>query len=124
MKYAVYQIQLSDAQIDLINDKGHDAVPAQVAKLKMSMDYNGDRIGQAAYEAFDAGYYTHVANITADCVSDVYTIGNIGPMKSIERISPMSSISVGDIIVNEEGQMVVVAPVGFVNFSFRPELSA
>lgn len=124
MKYAVYQIQLSDAEIDLINDKGHDAVPAQVAKLKMIMDYDGDRIGQAAYEAFDAGYYTHVANITADCVGDVYTIGNIGPRSSITHISPMSSISVGDIIVDETGCMVVVASVGFVNFSFRPELVA
>lgn len=124
MKYAVYQIQLSDAQIDLINDKGHDAVPAQVAKLKMIMDFSCDRIGQTAYEAFDAGYYTHVANITADCVGDVYTIGNIGPRSSIERISPMSSVSVGDVIVDETGCMVVVAPVGFVNFSFRPELVA
>lgn len=124
MKYAVYQIQLSDAEYDLINDKGHDAVPAQVAKLKMSMDYSGDRIGQTAYRAFDAGYYTHVANIEAESVGDVYTIGNIGPMKSITRISPMSSVSVGDIIVDETGCMVVVAPVGFVNFSFRPELVA
>jgi hypothetical protein len=124
MKYSVYQIQLTDAEIDQINDKGHDAVPAQVAKLKMIMDFSGDRIGQTAYEAFDAGYYTHVANIEADCVNDVYTIGNIGPQKSIQRLSPMSSVSVGDIIVNEEGQMTVVAPVGFVNFSFRPDLVA
>lgn len=124
MKYAVYQIQLSDAQVDLINDKGHDAVPAQVAKLKMSADYNGDRIGQTAVEAFDAGYYTHVADITADCVGDVYTIGNCGPRSSITRISPMSSVSVGDVIVDETGCAVVVAPVGFVNFSFRPELIA
>lgn len=124
MKYAVYQIQLSDAEYDLINAKGHDAVPAQVARLKMTANFNGDRIGQYACEAFSAGYYTHVANITADCFNDVYTIGNIGPQSSIERISPMSSVSVGDIIISEEGQMVVVASIGFVNFGFKPELVA
>jgi hypothetical protein len=29
----------------------------------------------------------------------------------------MSSVSVGDIIVDEDGQMTVVASIGFVSFS-------
>ena len=115
MKYAVYQIQLSDSEIDLINAKGHDAVPANVARLDMTMDYSGNRIEKLAYDAFD--YYTHVANIEANNLNQVFEIGNIGPMESIERIAPMSSVSVGDIIVDEDGQMTVVAPVGFVSFS-------
>jgi hypothetical protein len=117
MKYAVYQIQLTDAEFDLINEKGHDAVPANVARLNMTMDYSGNRIEKLAYDAFEAGYYTHVANIEANNLNQVFDIGNIGPMKSIERIAPMSSVSVGDIIVDEDGQMTVVAPVGFVSFS-------
>ena len=124
MKYAIYQIQLTDAQYDLINAEGHDAVPAHVAKLKMTMDFSGDKIGGLAYDAFEAGYYTHVSNIQADNANEVFEIGNIGPEENIERLTRMSSISVGDIIVDEEGQCIVVAPIGFVAFSFKPEMAA
>lgn len=124
MKYAIYQIQLTDAQYDLINAKGHDAVPAQVAKLKMTMDFSGDRIGGLADDAMVNGFYTHVANIEANDPNEVFEIGNIGPEENIERLTRMSSLSVGDIIVDEEGQCIVVAPVGFVAFSFNPKMAA
>ena len=124
MKYAIYQIQFTTAQYNLINAKGHDAVPAQVAKLNMTMDFSGNRIGGLAYDAFKAGYYTHVANIEANTPNEVFEIGNIGPEESIERLTRMSSLSVGDVIVDEEGQCIVVAPVGFVAFSFNPKMAA
>lgn len=124
MKYAIYQIQLTDAQYDLINAEGHDAVPAHAAKLKMTMDFSGDKIGGLAYDAFYNDYYTHVANIEADNANEVFEIGNIGPEENIERLARMSSLSVGDIIVDEEGQCIVVAPVGFVAFSFNPKMAA
>ena len=124
MKYAIYQIQLTDAQYDLINAEGHDAVPSHAAKLKMTMDFSGNKIGGLAYDAFEAGYYTHVANIEADNANEVFEIGNIGPEENIERLARMSSLSVGDVIVDEEGQCIVVAPIGFVAFSFNPKMAA
>ena len=36
----------------------------------------------------------------------------------------MASVSIGDIIVDDEGTMVVVAPTGFVAFAFFPKLAA
>lgn len=124
MKFAIYQIQLTDAQIDLINAKGHSAVPAQKAKLDMTMDFDGGKIGGLASDAFDAGYYTHVANIEAEDYNDVFEIGNIGPEQNIERLARMSSISVGDVIVGEDGTMAVVASMGFVAFGFNPSMAA
>jgi hypothetical protein len=124
MKFAIYQIQLTEAQIDLINAEGHDAVPAQSAKLKMMMDFDGHKIGGIASDAFETGLYTHVANITANDYNDCFEVGNIGPEENIERLSRMSSLSVGDVIVDEEGQCAVVAPVGFVAFSFNPKMAA
>ena len=36
MKYKLYQIHLTDAEIDLINEEGHDAVHKQSLKLDMN----------------------------------------------------------------------------------------
>ena len=125
MKFAIYQIQLTDAQYDLINAEGHDAVPSHVAKLKMTMDFDGNKIGGIASDAFEAGYYTHVANITAKDYNDCFDVGNIGPEENIERITDrMASLSVGDVIVGEDGTCAVVAPIGFVAFSFNPKMAA
>lgn len=124
MKFAIYQIQLSDAQYDLINAKGHDAVPAHMAKMEMTMDFAGNKIGGLASDAMDNGFYSHVSNIEATDFNDVFEVGNIGPESSIERLGRMSSLSVGDVIVGEDGQVVVVASVGFVAFSFNPKLAA
>ena len=40
------------------------------------------------------------AYITADDLDEVFEIGNIGPEYNIERVGPMHSISVGDVIVD------------------------
>lgn len=125
MKFAVYQIQLTDVQVDLINSTGDfGAVPAQKAKMDMSIDFTGSKIGGIASDAWEAGYYTHVANITAEDYNDCFEVGNIGPESSIERLSRMSSLSVGDVIVGEDGTCAVVAPIGFVGFSFNPKMAA
>lgn len=124
MKFAVYQIQLTDAEVDLINEKGHDAVAKHKAKLDMQMDFAGHKIAGYADNALQAGYYNHVANIEADGYNEVFRVGNIGPEQNIERLTRMSSISVGDVIVGEDGTVAVVAPVGFVAFSHNPKMAA
>ena len=121
-KFAVYQISLTDAQYDAINND--EIVPAFAAKTKMSMDFSGDRIGGLASDAFEAGLYTHVANITAEDYNDCFEVGNIGPESSIERLTRMSSLSLGDVIVHEDGTVAVIAPVGFVAFSHNPSKAA
>lgn len=124
-KFAIYQIQLTDEQKRTINTTGsHDSVPAQKAKLDMTMDFGGHKIGGLAADAFDRGYYTHVANITAENYQDVFEIGNIGPDENIERLTRMYSISVGDMIIGEDGSMAVVSSYGFTLIGFRPELVA
>ena len=69
--------------------------------------------GEVASEAFNLGYYTHVSNITAEGLEDVFQIGNIGPEENIERLAPMYSVSVGDIVEDENGNKSVVASFGF-----------
>ncbi len=125
MKFSIYQIQLTSAQRKTVNESGDfDSVPAFAAKTKMSMDFSGNKIGGLAYDAFDAGYYTKVANIEAEDYNQCFEIGNIGPEQNITRLGRMSSLSVGDVIVGEDGTVAVIAPMGFVAFSFNPKMAA
>jgi hypothetical protein len=125
MKFAIYQIQITEAQRKTIKESKNDfdSVPAFAAKIKMKMA-SGNKIGGLASDAFEAGYYTHVANITAEDYNDCFEVGNIGPDENIERLSRMSSLSVGDVIVAEDGTVAVIAPIGFVAFSHNPKVAA
>lgn len=121
MIYQVYQIHLTDEEVDLINStRNHDAVPANTLKREMTFsEYN---IGVHASEAWDKGYYTHVANITAEDYHQVFEIGNIGPEQNIERMTRMHSVSIGDVIIAEDGTQVVVDHFGFLAIGHKPEL--
>lgn len=97
MKYTVYQINLSDDQYaahreTYLNTTFRPTVESIIAAC---------------------GLYEPVAEITADSLSQVFDIGNIGPESSITRLAPMHSISVGDVIVDECGHAFYIAPVGF-----------
>jgi hypothetical protein len=118
MKFAVYQISLSKADVAAIN--AGEMNTKFSAKNKMTLDFAGDRIGGLASDAFEGGLYTHVANIIADDYNDCFEVGNVGPETNIERFARMSSLSVGDIIVADDGTCAVIAPVGFVAFSHNP----
>jgi len=109
--FKLYQIHLTDSEIDLINAEGHDAVHKQSLKLDMSFSKNDT--GTVAADAFNRGYYTHVSNITADSLEGVFHTGNMGPEENIERLSRMYSVSVGDIVEDSTGTQHVVANFGF-----------
>jgi hypothetical protein len=122
MKFDLYQIRLSAADVDAVNSgavcEKHDF------KVRMMMDFRGTKIGGFASEAFNANLYTKVATITAEDYDDAFEVGNIGPENQIERYGRMSSVSVGDVLVAEDGTVAVVANIGFVAFGHRPELAA
>lgn len=125
MKYSIYQISLTSEQIALINKTdSYESVPAMSLKMKMQFDLRGEKIADYATQAFDARYYTCVANIEADDLDSVYEIGNIGPESKIERINPMSSISIGDIIADECGDSYVVSGMGFKSLGVNELLAA
>jgi len=111
--YKVFQINLTDAEVDTINAAGdHGAVPKNVLRMKINMSY-GKPVGHLVKEAFEKGYYEHVSNITADSLEGVFHIGNVGPEENIERFKPMHSLSVGDVIQDKDGMYHMVATFGF-----------
>lgn len=64
-------------------------------------------------------HYSHVANIEATDLEDVFEIGNIGPEEKIGRLDSMHSISVGDIIEDPAGRFFMVDPFGFAEISIE-----
>lgn len=100
MKFNIYQIY-----------KG--CPMAMEMKRKMSLCHN---ISFYASCALMDEYYTHVANIEASDLDDVFEIGNIGSSSEIDIIegTKMHSVSVGDIIENETTkEKFVVMDCGF-----------
>ena len=110
MKYKIFQVQLTDAEVDKINAEGHDAVERHAMKLEMSFSIDPSGIASRMY---GQGYYDHVANITANDLNGVFHVGNMGPEHHIERLGDMSSVSVGDLIIDEGGDKYVVSSFGF-----------
>jgi len=122
MIFTVWQIQYSDADIEAIN--AGETNPKRKAKTEMNFDFSGKNISGIADQALTDGLYTHVSDIRAETPEHCFEIGNIGPESAITRFSRMSSLSVGDIIVDVEGNVLVVANYGFVAIGFKPEMSA
>ena len=73
--------------------------------------------GEAFGEMFDPkkakDLYVHVADIAGDIFQEAFEYGNVGPESFIKRHDKMHSISVGDIMINDKGKQVIVAPFGF-----------
>ena len=114
MKFQLMQIRLTDDEVDAINEaQDHGVIPKNKMRIAMQMDFSGSKTAKIAGEALSKGFYSHVANIEANDLDEVFEIGNIGPESAIERFSRMSSVSVGDVIVDEEGNASVVASFGF-----------
>lgn len=109
MKYEVYQINLSREQINEVNSS-KDGYPEFYAKY---MNTTFRPTAESIVAAKDM--YSKVAVIEADGFEEVFEIGNIfeGYEDVIERIAPMHSVSVGDVIVREDGVTKFVAPIGF-----------
>ena len=112
MIFTVWQIQYSDADIEAIN--AGETNPKREAKTEMNFDFSGKNISGIADQALTDGLYTHVSDIRAQTPEHCFEIGNIGPESAITRFSRMSSLSVGDIIVEKDtGDHYMVCDFGF-----------
>jgi hypothetical protein len=104
MKFTVYQINLSDKEYDVRN--------VREMYLDTIMNPTADAIVKARQ------LYKPVADIEALGFNDVFDIGNIGPEEKITRKARMHSVSVGDVIVREDGETKFVAPYSFESVAF------
>lgn len=99
MKYEIFQINLSDAE--------YNSRAIRELYLDTMMKPTAEVIAKAR------GLYKKVAEIDALSFDHVFEIGNIGPEEKINRNAPMHSISVGDVLVREDGVCKFVDSYGF-----------
>ena len=110
MKYKVLQIQLTDSEIDMVNEGW------QVRKHILKTYMFGERVVPSATEALELGYYDHVMTVDAKRLEDVYAIGNFMHDRDLDKVQvhgTFSSVSVGDVIVDENDFAFVVDTFGF-----------
>ena len=104
--FSVFQIVIDKDLSDLINKEGFECHVKALA-YKQAMLEGDVRIGMKH------DCYTKVAEVVADDLEHVFEVGNIGPEDRITRLEKMTSISVGDIIADADGNCSVVCNVGF-----------
>lgn len=104
----VYQIQLSDAEVDAINRD--ESFPKAKAFFDRSFD--------SMFKAENFQYYTHVANVHVDSMEEAFSAMNLWDEDKnffkIDRVIgvPCSSMSVGDIL-EVDGELFRCASFGF-----------
>ena len=107
----VYQIRLTDAEVDAINRD--ESFP----KAKAFFDRSFDRL----FKAENFQFYTHVANVHVDTMEEAFRAMNLWEddvnFFKIDRVidAPCSSMSVGDI-VEVDGELFRCASFGFEKF--------
>ena len=111
MKFTVHQIQIDRSVYNEVNRLGHEAAAEQFPEYRAYMDTS--YLGSERYKPEYSKFYKPVCVIEADNLNRVFDIGNIGPEESITRLASMHSISVGDIIEDEQGVKVIVDSFGF-----------
>lgn len=103
----IYQIQLTDEQIDMINAHGHHAVPAQKARLDVMF-------GSEGFKVENLKYYTAVMTVKTEELEEAFGLTNLWNDESrVVRLGAyQSSSSVGDIF-GKDGRYYMVDNFGF-----------
>ena len=122
--FKIFQIHLTEAEVDTINETGdHFAVPKQAARVRLQFGTDNPKAADdLVNDAFMKGFFKYVGNIRANDLEGVFETSNVGPEENIERFSSwpgrsMTSISVGDVILDEDGKYWLTASVGFQEIS-------
>ena len=102
----VYQIQLTDAEIDMINSG--ETSPRIKAYFDRSFD--------GTFKAENFQYYTHVANVDTNDMENAFEAMNLWEesiyFEDIFKLGRCSSMSVGDIL-DVDGKLFRCASFGF-----------
>lgn len=123
-RYTVYQFSLSRAARDAVNSVGWTEAQAQFPEVKIQQLVKFQ--GSEGFSAWMSEYYTPVAHIDAPNLDAVFHIGNVGTGLQLQRLGPMHSVSVGDVILDRtDGTYHMVDSYGFTQLlSFTEQAAA
>ena len=103
----IYQIRLSNTDINTVNTSGWNAVPKASARADMML-------GARKWNEDFAKYYEPTYEVNTDNLDQAFESTNLWEDELVRRITRGSSSSVGDIFV-KDGNCYIVDNFGFVN---------
>lgn len=105
----VYQISL-DAFHDEINRLGWDGAVKQFPAVKAYLECSFK--GSEGWKPEYFQYFKRTATIDTDDLDMAFQFGNIGPQSKVDGMLD-HSVSVGDLLMDDEGQYHMVNSMGF-----------
>jgi len=123
MKFKLYNFdRLTKEEVNFVNKNGRESLPKNVARMDLghgTSDRNRIEVLKMVVECFDKGWFNHVANVTCDMMDDVFRLTNDPRVTEeeykscVERLLPMHSVSVGDVVENESGDKFLCDRLGW-----------
>ena len=106
----LHQIQLTNEDYDLINEKGHGAVPAHMARIGLSI------FGSEKWKPEFADYFTASAKCNTNSLDEAFEVANLWT-DNVARIHPEArSASVGDLL-ERDGEFFLIEDIGFTQIN-------
>ena len=104
----VYQIQLTDEEIAIVNSDGE-----YTPRIQAFFDRQFD----STFKPSNFEYYTHVATVDTDDMQEAFRLMNLWDNpEAVQKVTPRcASMSVGDIL-DVDGRLYRCASWGFASF--------
>lgn len=112
----IYQIHLTNEEINRANREGFEAVPAVLAKNRMMRGFNHSKFSEDYLQ-----FYRPTYEVDTDDLNVAFEATNLWEGYKVRRLARGSSSSVGDIFV-KDGDCYIVDNFGFVAVGAYPQL--
>lgn len=109
--YRLFQIQPSREQYDRVNELGWYEAMQEMPIIEASQSLR--MAGSEAYVTEYDQYFEHVSDIDVTDLEQAFHVHNMQDESKIKRYGPQHSMSVGDVLVGEYGDVHMVDGFGF-----------
>jgi len=122
MKFRLFQIAVPRSEYDAVNEMGWSEAMAKFPRVEAQQAV---RIGGAkAYVSEYSQYYVNVSDIEANDLENAFFVhnnpfGDDALEEQITRYAEQYSMSVGDVLVDEDGKSFIVDGFGFKEIDFQ-----
>jgi hypothetical protein len=122
MKFRLFQIAVPDEEFDAVNDLGWSEAMAKFPRVEASQAVRVG--GSKAFVPQYNQYYVNVSDIEATDLENAFFVhnnpfGDDSLEEQITRYAKQYSMSVGDILVDEDGKSFIVDNFGFEEVDFE-----